>query len=67
MMKNLNLKQEEYQNSGNFGFKLPDLLDAMAQKLAEKHKEDRVVFFVDEIMVFGNAEALDWTNFRLVV
>ena len=67
LMKNLKLKQEEYQNSGNFGFKLPDLLDAMAQKLVEKHKEDRVVFFVDEIMVFGNAEALDWTNFGLVV
>ena len=41
---------------------LPDLVPFVAQKLKEKHKESPVIFFNDEMMVFGNKSSLDWSK-----
>ena len=43
-------------------YKMPELIDAMCKRLEKLHKDDHVIFFLDEIMAFGNPYSLDWTN-----
>ena len=41
---------------------MPKLVDAMCKKLADLHRDEHVIFFLDEIMTFGNPDGLDWTR-----
>ena len=43
-------------------YEMPKLVDAMCKPLADLPKDEQVIFFIDEIMSFGNPDGLDWTR-----
>jgi hypothetical protein len=54
--------REEFDVPGKRMYKMPKLVDAMCKNLADLHKGEHVIFFLDEIMTFGNPYGLDWTS-----
>ena len=39
---------------------MPDLIDGGCKKLEKQYKDEIVIFFLDEIIAFGNPHSLDW-------
>ena len=53
---------EEYEVPKKRMYKMPKLIAAMCKLLEKDYEHDHVIFFLDEIMAFGNPDSLDWTE-----
>jgi len=54
-------------SSGSYGYgysNMPKLIQYDCDKMKEKHPDEPVIFFNDEIMVFGNDASQDWRNIK---
>ena len=61
----LNMERKDFEvqhKTHGYLYKMPELIDTMCKRLEKLHKDDHVIFFLDEIMAFGNPYSLDWTN-----
>jgi hypothetical protein len=45
-------------------YKMPMLIEAMCKRFKEVYTEENVIFFLDEIMTFGNSESLNWKTLK---
>ena len=61
LCKLLGFSLKEYQEGDRYN-KWPDIVNRISEELSRKFPNDKIIFFVDEIMPFGNRAALDWSN-----
>ena len=63
LRKEFELRGKEYEvphERHRFLYKMPDLIDGGCKKLEKQYKDEIVIFFLDEIIAFGNPHSLDW-------
>eukprot|EP00092_Neocalanus_flemingeri_P019101 GFUD01020691.1.p1 GENE.GFUD01020691.1~~GFUD01020691.1.p1 ORF type:complete len:768 (+),score=204.79 GFUD01020691.1:229-2532(+) len=64
IVTNLDIVKEDYYVPGKKMYKMPVLIDEICKRFEDLHKEKHIIFFLDEILTFGNPEGLDWRNLK---